>query len=112
MRLHVIVRSKRTTISIEDTIIGFMAAKLCRSGDLFLIATNGKKSVIKWIQKTVNNEVDSVPEKHISQWVRDRIIHEIVTPDILEKSLNAKRFLFMLKTRSKAEIDQGKLPAL
>ena len=112
MRIHVTVRDRQTTISIEDILIDFMAAKMCRSGDLFWIGMNGKKSVIKWIKKTIKNDPSSIPEKHISQWVRDRIIQEIVSPDILEKSIKSKALCSALKSRAQTDINKGTLPTL
>jgi hypothetical protein len=81
MRYHLMLRGKRTTITIDEILTGYLLAKLGGLGASFGIGSKlGKDSVRKWIQKQVKREEAYLPEKNISQWVQARILHEIVDP--------------------------------
>ncbi len=89
MKFHIIVKEKRTTITVDELLCSYMLIKIGGMFSCFGLGkdgySTGRQSVRKWIQKTVNKEHLSIPEKNISQWVQNRILEEIVDPVIKAK---------------------------
>lgn len=87
MRLHVIYQGNKTTISIEDQLVEYLGALLVKNrpewhGDAKVqldIATGFIRDNIFQV-----SELDHLPTKNISQYVRSRIINWIAEPVILE----------------------------
>jgi hypothetical protein len=94
MHYHLMLRGKRTTITVDKIMTGYLLAKIGGyAATLGIESKAGKTEVRKWIQRQVKNEEAHLPEKNISQWVQAQIIHEIVDPALrsaLEKSQNWK----------------------
>lgn len=83
MRIYLMLRGKRTTISVEDQLIEYLADRVCRNP--FERGFHWRKTTRKWIQKSIDGAGDDLPEKNISQWVQARIVDVIVDPALLEK---------------------------
>lgn len=91
MKFHINVKEKRTTITVDDPLCSYMLAKI---GGIFSGLglgkdgySNNRQSVRKWIQKTIDKEHMTIPDRNISQWVQNRILEEIVDPAIKAKKL-------------------------
>ena len=83
MRIYLMVRGKRTTISVEAQLVEYLADKVCRNS--FDRAIGWRKATRTWMQKAVDSAGDALPAKNVSQWVQARIIDAIVDPALLAK---------------------------
>ena len=84
MRYHLMVRGKRTTITVDEVLAQYLLAKI--GGFAFQLGgIVGASEVRRWIRQKVKREAANIPEKNISQWVQALIIHEIANPDLREK---------------------------
>lgn len=108
MKYHLNIRGKRTTITIDDALCDYLLQKI---GGFYALlgGEEGRKKVRKWIQKTVEREQTSIPEKNISQWVQARVLNEIVDPALLEKHAKSVKEMDSLKKTYQAT---QKLPTL
>lgn len=97
MRIYLMLRGKRTTISVDDQLVQYLADRVCRSG--LDRAVCWRKSTRKWIQKTVDKAGDAAPTKNVSQWVQARVIDAIVDPALLGKKQEGAEFLSAEKAR-------------
>lgn len=84
MRYYLMVRGKRTTITVDEVLTRYLLAKI--GGFAFdLGGTAGVSEIRRKIRYLVKREAANMPEKNISQWVQSLIIHEIANPDLREK---------------------------
>ncbi|WP_152965042.1 hypothetical protein [Comamonas testosteroni] len=87
MRIYLMLRGKRTTISVDDQLIGYLADRECSSSLDRVIGW--RQTTRKWIQKSIDGAGDALPSKNISQWVQALIIDAIVDPALLKKRKEA-----------------------
>jgi hypothetical protein len=98
MHWHLMLRGKRTTITVDKVTAVYLLAKIGGyAATLGIDSKAGKAQVRKWIQRRVNDEEAYLPEKNISQWVQSRIIHEIVDP-ALRSAFDKTRENLLTKT--------------
>jgi hypothetical protein len=80
------VRGRRTTITVGELLSEFLLTKLGKSSARFG-GKSGRKAVGEWIRTMIDREPNQVPLKDVSQWVQERILREIVNPDLAQKLL-------------------------
>ena len=97
MRIYIMLRGKRTTISVEDQLIQYLADRVCRSA--LDRVTGWRQTTRKWIQKHIDTADASLPERNISQWVQALIVDAIVDPALLAKKQEGAEFLSAAKKR-------------
>lgn len=97
MRIYIMLRGKRTTISVEDQLIQYLADRVCRGA--LNRATGWRQTTRKWIQKRIDTADTSLPERNISQWVQAHIVDAIVDPALLAKKQEGAEFLSAAKKR-------------
>lgn len=85
------LRGKRTTISVEDQLVQYLADRVCRSP--FDRAVGWRNTTRKWMQKAADNAGDALPTKNVSQWVQARIVDAIVDPALLERRSQGQQSL-------------------
>lgn len=81
---YISVRGKRTTITVNDSLAAYLVLKI--GGWALIGPKSAREHVGKWIRKRIKKEQSEVPEKNVSQWVQDRILREIVAPELREAS--------------------------
>ena len=92
------LRGKRTTISVEDQLVQYLADRVCRSP--FDRGVGWRNTTRKWMQKAVDDAGDTLPAKNVSQWVQARIVDAIVDPALLEKRSQGQQSLQKLAEKT------------
>lgn len=84
MRVHVTVRGKRTTISVDDVLIDYLGAYLVREHSRKHHSFDDQQRAAKaCIARALADDVD-VPERNLSQHIQALIIKRIAAPGLDE----------------------------
>lgn len=91
MRIYIMLSGKRTTISVEEQLVQYLADRVCRGG--FDRAVGWRQATRKWIQKRIDAAGENLPSKNVSQWVQACIVDAIVDPALLAARAQAQETL-------------------
>lgn len=99
MRIHVTKFGKVTTVSVDEILAAYVLAKIGNEEieNYGFESQRAKRQLTAWIQEKLDNPTCDAPEKGLSQWVRRRMLIEVIDTKVRARYFRCKDAFIRMK---------------